>query len=507
MRPSGLSFVFTDVCCLSAAIDSHPGAEVKLSVLKWLNVPEDTDPQEIEERVAASQYSKDYYITPARIRYLRQQYVDVKWMHARPEPAATTAASAGPTALARAVGRPRAVFPKADAATPGSSAAPAITSLALQPMAPVSAAITAISAPAPAAGVAAGVAAGSANASATSTVAVPAITPASVVASACPAAAAAATAAAPCSRRQRDEASISAMAEPAAQDSTSLQAVAQAQEEVEMLVKLAFWQINRSPPQVQQVQVEKLRSAAMSALWEVMSPRTETHGHDETVLESVREASTAGMACNADALEAISRLNSTQHKQAQVPVDSDAPAQPASMWQRPQEDGPLKPRCDDSSSHQPWPHEMHPELTSCQAQHAAQVIERCLAQLSTQEPRRRDTDAGLAPAHKRMKVDASLHLEGCAVPAEQEEPGQPVQAQHNLQQLLPALLQQQVQWQEQCDEAQQREQDLQQQCLHLLQQLGQQQAAGQQGEAPDVQNQHDVLRLIALGLHGPVSHE
>lgn len=418
-------------------------------------------------------------------------------MHARPDPAATAAASAGAVAPARAVGRPRAVFPKADAAAPGSSAAPAVTSLALQPIAPVGKAITAVAAPAPAAGVAAG----SANASANSTVAANAVAGAAAVASANPAGAATPATPALCSQRQCDEASISAMAEPAARDSASFHAVAQAQEEVELLVKLAFWQIHRSPPQVQQVQMEKMRNAAMTALWEVMSPRTETHGHDETALESVREASTAGIACNADALEAISRLNSTQHKQAQVPADSSAPAQRASVWQRPREDGPSKPRCDDSSSYQPLPHEMHPELTSGQAQEAAQAIDRCLTQLSTQEPSRRDSDAILAPEHKRVKVDPSLPLERCVVPVEVAEPAQPVQAQHNLQQMLPALLQQQIQWQEERDEAQRREQEVQQRCLHLLEQIG------QQREAPHSQNQHDVLRLIALGLHGSVSHD
>lgn len=247
----------------------------------------------------------------------------------------------------------------------------------------------------------------------------------------------------------------------------------------------------------------------MAACWEVMS--LQKQANDETVQESVREASTAGVACSVDALEAVSRMNSTQHTHKAVPHDSEPPAAAAPPRQHVQEDCNFKSQCDDNGPHSNAYHEMDLVSDGSRGHRSGHGAELCI----TQGRDRRDSERGLVLPQKRGRTDPGLRWpESLAAqpsaPAQQavlaQQADVELAAQQALQPLLSVWLQQQSQLQEDRAEAQHREQqELQQDCLRLLQQLGQQQVVEQQQVAPQVESQHEVLRLIALGLHGAAS--
>lgn len=477
--------------------------------MKWLNIPEGSSALEIQHRVANSPYAKDFNVTSARIRYLRQQYVDVKWMEPQPEPTSAAIDDPPATGVPSSAAETHHEAPRLQAAAAISSGAVAVASSS--PLGCFGQAVPTAPAIPAAAATAAKVSAPSID-SAAAILPAAAGTPAIAaldLAPTPPVAAAIAVAHEFGLLPRREEPSTSALPEAPADSGVASEAAVQAQEEVEMLAKLAFWQIQRSPSHVQPAQIQQVRSAVMAACWEVMS--LQKQANDETVQESVREASTAGVACSVDALEAVSRMNSTQHTHKAVPHDSEPPAAAAPPRQHVQEDCTFKSQCDDNGPHSNAFHEMDLVSDGSRGHQAVHGAELCI----TQGRDRRDSERGLVPPQKRGRTDPGLRWpESLAAqpsaPAQQavlaQQADVELAAQQALQPLLSVWLQQQSQLQEDRAEAQHREQqELQQDCLRLLQQLGQQQVVEQQQVAPQVESQHEVLRLIALGLHGAAS--
>lgn len=287
--------------------------------------------------------------------------------------------------------------------------------------------------------------------------------------------------------------------------------LAQAQEEVEKLVKLAFWQIHRSDPLTHHVQVRKLRDAIMSAVWD----SADEHGEEGKARPEAQPddaaAVTQGTARIPDT-DTSFRTCRVPEPQGTLPVDQTA--SPEATWPHMHGEHLVAARMAQRAP------DMRVESSGCQTVSDGSGLETRSTQLSSQE--RRSVPEGLV-WHKRMRLDPSVQVEQHAVPAEHLP--QEVQLERSLQEVLPQLLlqqqvrngqqvaresprgspqQQQSLQEERLDTQGQQHLCLQQNRLQLLRQPGRQDVSGGLQRAPEAQDQLDLLRLMAMGLQGPI---